>query len=119
MQSKIKIGYNPGNAKDANRYQAFNTICEQVGDPTRWSHHVKDQTIVIGWARYDEKTGCVPPEHWLGHALRETLTESCRSGILAGEGPDDKLLVRLRRNHDDRSVEHILHPATARADPSG
>ena len=22
--------------------------CERVGDPTRWSHHVNDQAIVIG-----------------------------------------------------------------------
>ena len=108
MQTGLNIGYVPGNAIDANRYQVINTICEQVGDPTPWSEHVNDQAIVIGWAGYDEKTAWLPPEHWLAHALREALTESCRSGILAGEGPDGKLLVRLRENRDDWSVEHIL-----------
>ncbi len=108
VQTGLDIGYVPGNAIDANRYQLINTICEQVGDPTRWSHHVNDQAIVIGWAGSDQKTRWLPPEHHLAHAFREALTESCRSGILAGEGPDGKLLVRLRENPNDWSVEHIL-----------
>ena len=108
VQTGLNIGYVPGNAIDANRYQVINTICEQVGDPTRWSHHVNDQAIVIGWAGYDEKTAWLPPEHWLAHTFREALTESCRTGILAGEGSDGKLLVRLRENRDDWTVEHIL-----------
>ena len=83
-------------------------FCERVCDPTRWSHHLNDQAIVIGWAGYDEKTRWLPPEHWLAHAFREALTESCRSGILAGEGPDGKLLVRVRENRDDWAIEHIL-----------
>ncbi len=108
VQTGLKIGYVPGNAVDANRYQITNTICEQVGDPTRWSEHVNDQAIVIGWAGYDEKTGWLPPEHWLAHSFREALTKSCQSGILAGQGPDGKLLVRLRENRNDWAVEHIL-----------
>ncbi|TVQ41806.1 MAG: hypothetical protein EA370_01010 [Wenzhouxiangella sp.] len=108
VQTGLDIGYVPGNAIDANRYQVINTICERVGDPRRWSAHVNDQAIVIGWAGYDEGTAWLPPEHYLAHAFRDALTRSCQQGELAGEGPDGKLLVRIRENQEDWIIEHVL-----------
>ena len=108
VQAGLDIGYVSGNAIDANRYQVTSTICEQVGDPTRWSHHVNDQAVIIGWAGYDALTRYLSPEHYLAHAFREALTESCKSGELAGEGPDGKLLVRMRENGNEWTVEHVL-----------
>ena len=64
--------------------------------------------IVISWAVYNEKTRWLPSEHWLARALREALTKSCRSGILENHGPAGTLLVRLRENRGDWTVEHLL-----------
>jgi hypothetical protein len=40
----------------------------------------------------------VPPEHFLAHRLGEALAASCRAGRLIRQGPDGKLLVRLRES---------------------
>jgi S-adenosylmethionine synthetase len=56
----------------------------------------------------DSKTGYLPPEHYLAHAFREGLIDACRGGPLTGQGPDGKLLVRLRDEDDRWSLEHVL-----------
>jgi S-adenosylmethionine synthetase len=126
-----EIGIETGNCRDALRYNASDTganhidaeqyrlsdtICRIEGDPTEWTRHVNDQAIVIGWAGYDEKVRHLPPEHFLAHSLREALDASfLPGGHLEKQGPDGKLLVRLRENVDPRScrrnsweVEQIL-----------
>ena len=90
------IGYLPGNHIDVTRYQLDDHLCRYARDPRDWTEHVNDQSIVIGWAGYDAKTRYLPPEQFLAHALREALTQSTRTGRLAGEGPDGKLIVQLR-----------------------
>jgi S-adenosylmethionine synthetase len=102
------IGYTEGNWIDAKRYQIDSTISCLVGDPSQWSAKVNDQSIVVGWAGYDEKCHFLPPEHFLAHLLREALTEACDGGILSGEGPDGKLMVRMREEGDRWRVEHLL-----------
>jgi S-adenosylmethionine synthetase len=104
----LATGYRPGNHIDATRYKVSDTVCQLVGDPTRWTHHVNDQSIVIGWAGYDERTRWMPPEHFLAQALRRGLYESCRYGLLHGCGPDGKLMVRLREEGARWTVEHLL-----------
>ncbi|OGR91302.1 MAG: hypothetical protein A2V88_04785 [Elusimicrobia bacterium RBG_16_66_12] len=104
----IEIGYAGGNWVDAARYKVSNTVCQDIGDPTIWSHKVNDQAIVIGYAGYDPKTRYLPPEHFLAHTFREALARSCRDGLLAGHGPDGKLLVRLREDAAGWSLEHVL-----------
>lgn len=84
------------------------SVCLEQGDPRPWTEHVNDQSIVVGWAGYDAKTHYLPPEHFLAHALREALTESCRGGRLQGQGPDGKLLVRMREEGENWIVEHVL-----------
>ena len=79
-----------------------------MDDPRTWSDKVNDQCIVVGWAGYDESTHYLPPEHYLSHVFREALTDSCLSGCLAGEGPDGKLMVRLREQSAAWEVEHVL-----------
>ena len=102
------IGYVDGNYIDAEKYIIESTLCATIDDPRRWSHHVNDQSIVIGWAGYDARTHYLPPEHFLGHAIRDAIAESCRGGLLSGQGPDGKILVRVREEGSGWWVEHLL-----------
>jgi S-adenosylmethionine synthetase len=108
VETGLTLGYRPGNHIDASRYKVTSTVCQLVGDPARWSARVNDQSVVVGWAGYDLKTAYLPPEHYLAHAFREGLIEACRSGALTGQGPDGKLLVRMRDEGDCWSLEHVL-----------
>lgn len=103
-----EVGYHEGNAVDSARWAVRNTVCEEVRDPRPWTEHTNDQCIVVGYAGYDAKTRYLPPEHYLAHAFREALTQSCHSGWLRGQGPDGKLLVRLREEGWDWRLEHVL-----------
>lgn len=102
------IGYVPGNAIDAARYEVRDVVCQSREDPRTWTDRVNDQCITVGWAGYDAKVGWLPPEHFLAQSLGAALAASCRAGRLAGEGPDGKLLVRLRENADAWQLEHVL-----------
>ena len=110
------IGYTEDNWIDAEQYKIDSTICHFVDDPSRWSTKVNDQSIVVGWAGYDERTGYLPPEHFLAHLLREALSSSCRDGVLGGQGPDGKLMVRIREEGDRWRVEHLLVTLQQRED---
>jgi S-adenosylmethionine synthetase len=103
-----RIGYVAPNAIVADRYRVHDTVCQRREDPRTWTDHVNDQCIAIGWAGYDAKVGWLPPEHYLAHRLGATLTRSCRQGRLRGQGPDGKLLVRVRESTDHWTVEQIL-----------
>jgi S-adenosylmethionine synthetase len=50
----IEIGYTDGNHIDARKYRVTDTVCRNLGDPTRWTGQVSDQAICIGRAGYDE-----------------------------------------------------------------
>ncbi len=102
------IGYTGENWVDAERYQVTDAICQRVDDPGVWTNKVNDQSVVIGWAGYDAGTRYLPPEHFLAQAFREAMTLSCRDGYLAGQGPDGKLLVRLKEQSTGWELEHVL-----------
>ncbi|MDA0339633.1 MAG: methionine adenosyltransferase domain-containing protein, partial [Proteobacteria bacterium] len=102
------IGYGGGNWIDPSRYQITSTLCILTGDPKRWSEHVNDQSIVIGWAGYDAKVAYLPPEQFIAQKLKDALFETCLSGLLVGHGPDGKLLIRLREDDSGWQVEHLL-----------
>ena len=102
------IGYGDGNWIDPSRYQITSTLCVLREDPRRWSEHVNDQSIVIGWAGYDAKVAYLPPEQFIAQKLKDALFDSCLSGRLAGHGPDGKLLIRLREDGGGWQVEHLL-----------
>jgi len=103
-----RIGYVAPNAIDADRYEVRDTVCQRREDPRTWTDRVNDQCVAIGWAGYDEKVAWLPPEHYLAHGFGRALARSCRSGRLTGQGPDGKLLVRLREGTDDWQVEQVL-----------
>ena len=103
-----RIGYVAPNAIEADRYQVHDHVCQHRVDPRTWTDHVNDQCIVIGWAGYDAKVAWLPPEHYLAHRFGEALARSCQDGRLKGQGPDGKLLVRLRESTDEWNVEQIL-----------
>ena len=102
------IGYVAPNAIDADRYQVHDHVCQRREDPRTWTDHVNDQCIAVGWAGYDEKVAWLPTEHFLAHRLGAALATSCASGRLRGQGPDGKLLVRVRENADQWQVELVL-----------
>jgi len=112
------IGYVAGNAIDADRYEVRDTVCQRREDPRTWTDRVNDQCISIGWAGYDARVGWLPPEHYLAHRLGEALAASCRAGRLIRQGPDGKLLVRLRESTGRWEVEQILFTLQQRADVS-
>jgi len=89
-------------------WQVTNAVCRYDVDPTRWSRHVNDQAIVVGWAGYDAKVQYLPPEHFLVLGFRDALWAACRGGGLARCGPDGKLIVRLREDDDGFAIEHVL-----------
>jgi hypothetical protein len=88
----VAVGYTGGNWIDAARYKVTSTVCIQPGNPLDWSAKVNDQSVVVGWAGYNARTRFLPPEHFLAHSFREALAASCQDGLLAGHGPDGKLL---------------------------
>jgi S-adenosylmethionine synthetase len=103
-----RIGYVAGNAVDADRYQVHDTVCQRREDPRTWTDRVNDQCIAIGWAGYDAAVAWLPPEHYLARRLGAQLARSCQDGRLKGQGPDGKLLVRVRESTDCWVVEQIL-----------
>lgn len=110
------IGYLPGTALDAADYKVIDAVCQEVRDPRRWTRHVNDQCIAIGWAGYDAKVDYLPPEHFLARNFAGALAASCRGGRLQGQGPDGKLLVRIRENTEDWRLEHLLVTLQQRPD---
>jgi S-adenosylmethionine synthetase len=112
------IGYLAGNAIDADRYEVRDTVRQRREDPRTWTDHVNDQSIAIGWAGYDARVGWLPPEHFLAHRLGESLAASCKAGRLVRQGPDGKLLVRMRESTGRWEVEEILVTLQQRADAS-
>ena len=103
-----RIGYVAPNAIVADRYEVHDHVCLLRDDPRTWTDHVNDQCITVGWAGYDAKVAWLPPEHYLAHSLGNALARSCEGGRLRGQGPDGKLLVRLREGSDAWQVEHVL-----------
>lgn len=108
LETGLAIGYCGENHIDARQYQVTDTVCRVEHDPDRWTGKVNDQAVVIGWAGYDEKTRYLPPEHYLAHVFREAMTKSFRRGCLVGQGPDGKLMVRMKEQSAGWEVEHIL-----------
>jgi S-adenosylmethionine synthetase len=104
----IAIGYTDGNHIDARKYRVTDTVCRNLGDPTRWTGHVNDQAICIGWAGYDAKVDWLPIEHWVAREFKDALYASCRGGLLKGQGPDGKLIARVREEGDRWQLEHVL-----------
>jgi len=90
------------------QWQVTNAVCRYDVDPRRWSRHVNDQAIVIGWAGYDAKVRFLPPEHFLVLEFRDALWDACRGGALALCGPDGKLIVRLKEDAEGFGLEHVL-----------
>ena len=89
-------------------WQVTNAVCRYEVDPTRWSRHVNDQAIVVGWAGYDAKVNYLPPEHFLVLEFRDALWTACQGGALARCGPDGKLIVRMREDEEGFALEHVL-----------
>ena len=103
-----RIGYTPDNHIDARKYRILNEICFMQDDPEPYTAVIHDQSIVIGWAGYDEKTCHLPPEQFLVHSLRRNIIASFRNGPLAGQGPDGKFLVIIRETDGEFVLEEVV-----------
>jgi S-adenosylmethionine synthetase len=115
VETGLALGFDESNWIDARRYKITDTVCRNIDDPREGQSICDDQSIVIGYAGYDEKSRYLPPEQFLVHALREALWTSCRGGPLLGAGPDGKLLVIVREEggiwHLERVLVTIQHQA--------
>jgi S-adenosylmethionine synthetase len=110
------IGYIEPCPVVADRYRVRDSVCQELRDPREWTDHVNDQCIAIGWAGYDEKVRFLPPEHFLVLELKDALWRSIKGGRLKGQGPDGKLLVRVRESSNEWQVEHVLATVQQRVD---
>jgi S-adenosylmethionine synthetase len=104
----LALGFSAPNAFDAHKLEVRCSICGEVDDPKQYTHHVNDQCISIGWAGYDAKVEFLPPEHFLARRFAAALFRSFSEGLLRGQGPDGKLLVRLREESGAWVLEHVL-----------
>ena len=90
-------------------WQVTNAVCRYDVDPTRWTRHVNDQAIVIGWAGYDAKVQLAAARALPGARVpRRAVGGVLQSGELARCGPDGKLIVRVREDDDGFALEHVL-----------
>jgi S-adenosylmethionine synthetase len=104
----VSLGYTAPNAYDATKLEVRSSLCFEIDDPRQYTHRVNDQCIAIGWAGYDEKLDYLPPEHFLARSFAVALFRSFSKGPLKGQGPDGKLLVRLREEGGEWILEHVL-----------
>jgi S-adenosylmethionine synthetase len=131
-ETSRRIGYRTADEREPRVYRVTDAVCRDRTDPRQWTRKVNDQAIVIGWAGYDAKTSYLPPEHWLAHCFREALETAIRGessahatvrrrgrreepASLRGEGPDGKLLLRIREEGDRWELEHLLVTLQQRA----
>lgn len=103
-----RIGYTSDNHIDAERYKILNEICFVQDDPASYTAVIHDQSIVIGWAGYDERTRFLPPEQFLVHTLRQDVISSLKKGPLKGQGPDGKFLVVIREQGGEFMLEDLV-----------
>lgn len=108
VKAGVKIGYTPQNHIDATKYKVNSEICLMKGNPDYWGKFVNDQSIVVGWAGYDEKTRYLPPEHFLVNFLSEKLSSECLRGDLKGLGPDGKIMAIVEEKKNSFNVRYIL-----------
>lgn len=108
VEAGLSLGLDGSNWIDARRYKVTNTLCRNIDDPTEGRTICDDQSIVIGYAGYDEKTHFLPPEQFIVHAFREALWTSCMSGLLKGFGPDGKVLITLKEEGRSWHLERVL-----------
>ncbi len=103
-----RVGYVADNHIDAGRYRVLSEICFIQDDPGPYTAIIHDQSIVIGWAGYDEKTRYLPPEQFLVHEFRRDVIASLKGGPLDGEGPDGKFLVIIRESGGEFILEEVV-----------
>ncbi|MEW6012557.1 MAG: methionine adenosyltransferase domain-containing protein [Elusimicrobiota bacterium] len=111
-----RIGYVENNHIDASKYKIRDYVCRlNMKDPTFWSRYVNDQSVVIGWAGYDEKTSYLPPEHFLSLYLKDEVFKSCLFGYMKGLGPDGKIIVIVEEKDKKFLLKEVLltimHPS--------
>jgi len=107
-ETAIAIGYDASNIFDANKMEIRSTVCTEIGDGRKYTGYVTDQCISVGWAGYDDKVDFLPPEHFLCRRFAAAVTESCKKGLLEGNGPDGKFLIRIREEGNEWHLEHVL-----------
>lgn len=117
----LDIGYAEGSVIDVFRYKIKNSICMVVNkDVSKYSEYINDQSIVTGWAGYDEKTNFLPPEHFFAVYLRDKVMENCKNGFMKGFGPDGKIVVIIDEKPGRFFVKKILmtimHPQNVKLD---
>ena len=104
----LSLGFDEKNWIDARRYRITDTLCQNIDDPTEGRLICDDQSIVIGYAGYDQATRYLPPEQFLIQTFCDTLWKSCSRSKMKGCGPDGKILVILREEASEWHLEKVL-----------
>jgi S-adenosylmethionine synthetase len=108
VQLGREIGYTEDNAIDVRNYKIHDHVCWITDKPQQWTHYSNDQCIVNGYAGYDVRTHFLPPEQFLVWRFREALVRAQEEGLLRGQGPDGKILVSMKEEHDGWKLETLL-----------
>jgi S-adenosylmethionine synthetase len=103
-----EIGYADSHSLRSPNLRIANHMSWIEGDSLPPGSQALDQCIVTGYAGYDVRTHYLPPEHFLAWHLREALIRSCAGGILAGQGPDGKVLAVMTEDHGGWKPETLL-----------
>ena len=102
------IGYTAENYIDVKQYKIMDHICWVVSDPGKWTNYSNDQSIVVGYAGYDNLTRYLPPEHFLCWYFREALITSMMEGALKNQGPDGKILIVMNEENSQWRLNTVL-----------
>ena len=108
IQIGEEIGYTKDNHIDVTQYKIHNHICWFTDKPQEWTHFVNDQSIVIGYAGYNEKTNFLPPEHFAAWYFRENIIKDLKDGSLKDQGPDGKILIVIDENENEWRIKKFL-----------
>jgi S-adenosylmethionine synthetase len=103
-----EIGYTKDNHIDVRKYIINDHICWMNEAPAKWTSHVNDQSIVIGYAGYDSMTHFLPPEHFAAWYFREQIIQALKSGILQEQGPDGKILIVMDENENEWRIKKLV-----------
>lgn len=107
-EAGLEIGYSAENHIDVSRYTINDHICKVSERPELWTGQVNDQSVIHGYAGYDELTGYLPPEHFAAMFIREQLVRSIAHGKLTGHGPDGKILLIMQETGGDWLIGTLL-----------
>lgn len=103
-----EIGFGAAEGAKPPEFEVLDLICQSKRGDNPPALLSNDQSIVTGYAGYGKKTRFLPPEQFLAWYLRGAILESLSGGILAGQGPDGKVMVVVVEDKEGFKPEVLL-----------